>query len=156
MPNLTSNASTFRTGRYQYTGYLGTIPQTVVMSRAVNMATITYPVTQITFDNPYSGTGADTDVIEGMTVIVYSQNTSTVKGLLRVAAGGATATVLQVNEFSRGTLALADNDRFEVVNEYRLWDKLVAATANLDKDSRVSYVAQTDDYPPMANGGAAL
>lgn len=153
MPNMQSQAATFRGGRYRFTGHLGTIPHTVVFSRAVNMASITYPLLSITFDDAYSGTGAYTDVKEDMLVRVYDQNTSTLKGVLRVAAGGSTSTVLQVNEFSKGWLDLRDNDRFEVVEAWHIWDKLVSATEDFDKDSRIAYVAQNDDYVPVANGG---
>lgn len=155
MPNLQSQATTFRGSRFSFTGYIGTIPQTTVFSRAVNMATITYPVTSITFDDAYSGTGAFTDVVEGMTILVRDGNTSTLKGLLRVATGGASSTVIQVNEFSKGTLHLEDNDRFDVIDEYRIWDKLVAANEDFDKDSRTTYTDQTDNFPPIANGGGA-
>lgn len=156
MPNLQSHASTFRAGRYTYTGYVGFVPPTVVFSRAVNMASI--PADQImaiTFDDAYSGVGDYTDVREDMTVLVYHQNTSTLKGRLRVAAGAASSTVLQVNEFSPGTLQLADNDRIDVVEEWRIWDKLVEASAQFRKDSRITFVDQTDDYKPVANGGGA-
>lgn len=153
MPNLQAQASTFRANQYHYTGYLGTIPQTVIFSRAVNMATITYPVTAITFDNAYSGTGAFGDVKEDQEIIVYSQNTSTVKGRLRVAAGGASSTVLQVNEFAQGYLDLKDNDRFEILSYWSIWDKLLEASKNFRKDSRITYSDQGSNPNPVANGG---
>ncbi len=155
MPDLTAQATTFRSGRFSFTGHIGTIPQTVIFSRAVNMATISYPATTITFDDAYSGAGAYTDVVEGMTVLVYDGDTTTLKGMLRVATGGASSTVLQVNEFSQGSLHLEDNDRFDVLGEYRIWDKLVAANEAFDKDSRTTYSDQTDNYAPVANGGGA-
>ena len=136
-------------------GYLSTIDEAIVLSRAVNMATITYPVTEITFDNPYSGIGSTADVRDGMEVIVYSQNTSTVKGRLRVAPGAASATVLQVNEFSEGVLALSDNDRFEVVYSFRIRQRLVADNADFDRDSRVAYTDQNKLIPPICNSGGA-
>lgn len=152
MPNLSAQASLFR-GGYEYDGYLSTPAETVVISRAVNMPTITYPVTAITFDNPYSGSGSHTSVVEGMEVIVYSQNTATVKGRLRVAAGGASSTVLQVNEFSANRIVLADNDRIEVVNSFRLRDKLVAANINFNKDSRIAYTTQNEVVAPVVCSG---
>ena len=156
MPDVTAQASTFRSrAGYHYNAHLAVVPQTAVMDRAVNMASITYPVTTITFDDQYTGAGAYTDIKEGMTVIVYNGNSSTVKGYLRVATGGASSTVLQVNEFSQAYLNLADNDKFAVLDHYLMWDLLVAANAALDKDSRVTYSAQLDDMNPVANGGGA-
>lgn len=152
MPDMSANAALFR-GPHRYTGYLSVPQETVVMSRAVNMATITYPLMAITFDNAYSGVGAYTDVKEGMEVIVYSGNTSTIKGRLRVAAGGATATVLQVNEFSESRIDIDDNDKFEVVRSYRVRDKLVGATKDFKKDSRVTYTNQTALVKPLPRSG---
>lgn len=153
MPALSGNAATYRAGRYFSQAYLGTLPQTLIFSRAVNMASITYPVTTITYDNAYAGTGVFGSVKEGMTVIVYSGNTSTVKGYGRVATGAASSTVLQVNEFSKGVINLADNDRFDIYETYSIWDKLVSASAALNKDSRTAYVAQGSNPPPIANAG---
>ena len=151
MPEVSSKAGQ----HYGFTSHLGVLPQTVIFSRAVNMTIDTddYPLTSITFDNAYSGTGAFGDVLEDMTILVYDGNTSTLKGRLRVAAGASAAAVIQVNEFSRGTLDLADNDRFDVVDEYRIWDKLIEAAAAFRKDSRITYTDQTDAYRPTANGG---
>lgn len=156
MPDLSASASVFRarTG-YHFNAHLAVVPQTAIFDRAVNMATITYPVTAITFDDAYSGAGDYTDIKEGMTVVVYNGNSSTVKGYLRVATGAASSTVLQVNEFSRAYLDLTDDDKFAVLDHYLMWDLLVAANATLDKDSRVTYSAQLDDMNPVANGGGA-
>ena len=157
MPDLTSQAATFRGGRYSFTGFLGILPQTVVFARAVNqtIADTDYPLLSLTYDDPDTDTGAFGDVTAGMLVKVYDQATATVKGYLRVADGAASSTVLQVNEFSKGTLDIVDNDRFEVLDSFLLFDKLVAATADFEKDSRITYTDQTDNYPPVANGGGA-
>lgn len=157
MLDLSGQAALFRAGNYDYTGYLGSPPQTVVFSRAINMASIPADqITSITFDDAYSGAGAYTDVRPDMTILVYDGNSSRLKGRLRVAVGGASSTVLQVNEVSPGTIQLADNDRFDVVEETRVWDKLVEASTLFRKDSRLTYVAQTGDYPPVANGGGMV
>lgn len=154
MPDLTSTAATFRGGRYRYTGFISTVPQTVIFSRAVNMASISYPLKAITYDDPYSGVGAFGDVLEDLTVIVYSGNTTTEKGRLRVASGAASSTVLQVSEFAKGVIDLADNDRFDVVKEWRVWDRLVEAAAALRKDSRLTYTDQgSNPGPVVASGG---
>lgn len=153
MTSLSPYASYFRDSEYDYTGYLGTIPETPVFSRAVNMASITYPVKVITYDNAYSGTGSSSAVKEDMEIVVYSGNTNVVKGRLRVAAGGADATTIQVNEFAQGYLDLSDNDRFEVLESWRIHDKLVEASKNFRKDSRVNYSTQGSDPNPVANLG---
>lgn len=153
MPDLSSNAATFRQGNHRYKGWLAVFPRALVMSRAVNMASITYPVKTITFDNPYGGSGVYTSVVFGQTVQIYDGNTDTLKGTLRVAIGGSSSTVLQVNEFSRGTLDLADNDRIEVYAEFRIWDELVSATASFLKDSRLAYSDQNANPPPVCNSG---
>jgi hypothetical protein len=155
MPNLQSQSAIFRRGGYQFTGYIGTIPETVVMSRAINQASFTYPVKSLTFDNPYSGAGSHTDVKVDQDIIVYDQNTDTIKGRLRVAFGGTTSSVIQVNEVARGVIDFADNDRFEVVEVYRIWDKLVAANATFDKDSRDTYGDEGSNPPPVSNPGGA-
>lgn len=153
-PNLQAQATTFRTTPYHYTGWLVTPTPTVVFSRAVNMATISYPRKTITFDNPYSGTGATGDVLEDMDIFVYDGNTAFLKGTLRVAAGAASGSTLQVNEFSRGWLDLSDNDRIDVVRRWSIRDKPVSDTAAFLKDSRIASVAQTKDkWPPIANMG---
>lgn len=153
MPDLTASAATLRAGGYHYRGYVSIVPQTVVFSRAVNMASITYPLTALTYDNPYGGGGAFGDVAEGMTIRVYDQNQTDVKHILRVAAGGADATTIQINEISGGTLNISDNDRFDVINEFRIWDKLVAANATLDKDTRIAFTDQGAKQAPIVNSG---
>lgn len=153
MPNLQPYAGTLRGGQYAYTGFLGFVPQTVVFTALVNMSAFTYPLKTITFDTVT--VGAYTAIKQDMTVLVYHQGTTTLKGRLRVAAGASSSTVLQVNEFAKGTLDLRDNDTLVVVSEYRIWDKLVEAAAAFRKDSRITFTNQTDDYKPVANGGGA-
>lgn len=154
MADVSSQATLLRGGRFRFTGRLNTIPRTVKFSRFVNMASVPNPLFAITFDG--SGTGAYTDVRVGMTVVVYHQNTDTVKGFLRVAYGGSTSTVLQVNEVSKGTVDVRDNDRFEVIEEWDIWDVLVSASATFDKDSRRAYVDEGVTPPPVANSGGPV
>jgi hypothetical protein len=156
LPDLSSQLSTIRADGYSYSGFLSTPPEVVVFSRAVNMASITYPCRSITFDNPYSGTGTTAAVLENMEILVYSGNTSTLKGRLRVAAGGTSATVIQVNEFSRGHIDLADNDRFDVVRNWRVHEMLVEASSTFRKDSRITYSDQLANPAPLAIGGGPV
>lgn len=139
-------------GSHRYAGYLSTPQETVVFSRAINQVVL-YPSLALTYDNPYSGVGAYTDVVEGMEIVVYSGNTSTIKGRLRVAAGGATATTIQINEVSANRIPMADNDRFEVLRSFRLRDKLVGASETFPKDSRVEYADQNSIVAPLVQSG---
>lgn len=150
MPNLQTQAAWFRTLNYHWTGFLGTIPQTVIYTAFVNMPAITYPVKAITFDG---GVGTFANVKDGMEVLVYHQNTSTLKGRLRAILDGSSVGLLQVNEFSQGYLDLADNDRIEVVEDWRIHDKLIEASKNFRKDSRITYTDQGANPNPVANGG---
>jgi hypothetical protein len=157
MPALSGNAATFRSHAHtQAVGHLSFVPRVVAFSRGINQASFSYPITQLTYDNPYSGAGAYTDIEVGQTIILYSGNTSTVKALLRVAYGGATSTVIQVNEVSRGVADFADNDRFDVVNEYDLLDVLVGATSTFPKDSRRAIVDEQTKPNPICNSGGPV
>jgi len=151
MPNLDAFSSIFDNEAYRYAAHLGTLPEVIRFSRFVNMATVPDSLTVITFDG--SGIGAYTDVREGLTLRVFHQNTSTVKGILRVAAGGATTNTIQVNEVAKQTVDVRDNDRFEVVDEYRVWDVLVSATSLFLKDSRITYTDQLEELAPIATAG---
>jgi len=153
MPSISANATTFRAGNYTYTGYLSSAKQTVVFARAVNQGTIGYPVQELTYDDPDGGVGAFSDVREGMTIRFFDGNSTRLKGVARVAVGGADATTIQINESSLGNLRVANNDRFDVVDEYRIWDTLVSNDGNFNKDSREAYTDQTDNYAPVAIGG---
>lgn len=153
---MNADAPTIRSGAYRFRGWLGVITHRVVWSRAVNMAYGIYPLQAITYDDAYSGTGSDSDVLPGMTVIVRAGNTSRIKGLLRVAEGGANGTTLQVSEHGRGVVQISDDDRLDVIDEYRIADMLVGATDTLPRDSRIEYTDQTDDYPPLANANGAF
>lgn len=153
----TVQSTVLRNGKYALVGgYLSVVPKTVVFSRAVNMATIGDQLTAITYDDAYTGVGSYTDVIEDAEIVVYDGNTDTVKGRLRVAYGGATSTVIQVKEVSKGELEVADNDRFEVWDEYRLRAKLVGATDTFPKDSRREYVDEGEDPAPNVICGGAI
>jgi hypothetical protein len=151
MPDLTGQAATFRAGKYAYTGYLAIIPQTVVCAATVD-STPTFPAMSLTI----TVTAGDiADVERGMTVRVESA-AGAFKGLLRVASTGTlNATTLPINEVAAGTVNIAGTDVLKIVSEWRIWDKLVSATAALNKDSRLAYTDQLADPPPVANAGGA-
>lgn len=151
MPNLTSSAATLRGGGYSYKGYLAVVPQTIVCTAQVT-TTPSFPALSLAI-NVTAGNIAD--VRRGMTVRVETVG-GVFKGLLRVASAGTlNATTLPVNEVAAGTVNVAANDVLKIAAEYRIWDKLVSATAALNKDSRIAYSAQLSDPPPVANAGGA-
>lgn len=123
MPNLQSQATTFRASGYRYTGYIGTIPETIVYTALVNQASFTYPLKTINIDN---GVGTFGNVKEDMEVKIYSQSTTTVKGRLRVASGVGTSSTLQINEIAQAYIDIADNDKIEILESWRIHDKLVS------------------------------
>ena len=90
-----------------------------VFERRVNQASFTYPLAQITYDDPDGGAGAYTDVQPNMTIGVYS-SADAFKGFLRVRTA-PTASVLYINEVSAGDLEFADDDKLVVYDDYRLW-----------------------------------
>lgn len=151
MPNLTSQASTFRRGGYTSTGYISTIPQTVVLAGTVS-AVPAYPALAIAYTLDSGSAGA---ALGDMTVNCYSSS-GTKKATLRIATGAtSTSTSLKVNEFAQGVYDVAVGDTFEVVREWRIWDRLVAASSTLDKDSRIAYSDQNANQNPVANSGGA-
>jgi hypothetical protein len=151
MPNLTSAAATLRSSRFSFSGYLSVPPQTVAL-RGTLSATPTFPATTLAYTNV---SGSHTNVTAGMTVRVLSSGV--LKGLLRIASSGTIgAASLPVNEFSANTCNAASGDTIEVIqNDRRIWDKLVSATAALNKDSRIAYSDQGANPPPVVCSGGA-
>ncbi len=147
MPDLT--AAPLRAGQYTYRGYVSTPPQTVVLAGTLS-ATPTYPTLTLAYT---VDSGVEADVKDDMTVVLFASDGTTIKGVLRVAAGGAVSGTLQIAELSAGTADMASGDKFEVRDTYLIWDKLVAANDAFDKDSRTAYTDQGSVLPPFANSG---
>lgn len=149
MPDLTSNAATLRRGGFNFTGYLSTIPQTVVLAGTVT-AVPTYPALAIAYTLTGGSAG---DVYQDMTVRFYSSG-GTFKGMLRIASGATTtSSSLKVNEFAAGVYDVQIGDTFEVIDEFRILDRLVSATSALNKDSRITYSDQLSNQVPVCNSG---
>ena len=149
MPNLTSIASTLRSGGFSFTGFLATIPRTVVLEGTVS-AVPSYPALQISYT---LDDGSTSDVTQDMTVEFFS-STGVFKSSLRIASGqSVTSVVLPVNEFSAGVYDVAAGDTFKVYDEYRIKDRLVSATAALNKDSRIALTDQLSNQAPVCNSG---
>jgi hypothetical protein len=151
MPNLTSQATTFRRGGYAYTGFLSVIPQTVILTGTVTV-TPTFPTLNIAYS---TDTGSSANVATGMTVILKTSS-GVQKALLRVATGGTiSSTNMPVNEVAQGVADIVSGDKITVVSEWRIWDKLSAASATLDRDSRIAYSDQGSNPNPVCNSGGA-
>ena len=129
------------------------IKPVIIFERRLNMASVTYPVAALTYDNPDGKPGVYTDVQPDMTIGVYS-SASVFKGFCRVRKA-ATATLLYINETSPGDITFADNDKLIVYDDYRLWSKVPRMTASqvFYKDYDLAYSDQGDKLRPVANAG---
>lgn len=144
MPALT--LSTIRQP-YSYQGWLTVVPEPVVMTGTLS-ATPSFPALTLAYT---VASGSHAAIETGMEVVISSSGT--VKGRLRVAPGTISATSLPVNEFDAGRLNAAAGDTITVLRSWRLRDRLVAANAAFDRDSRVTYASQNELIAPVANAG---
>lgn len=149
MPNLTGQASAFRAGDYRYTGYLSTVPMVEVFRGEVS-GSPNFPLLGITFVNSV-GTAANVQV--DMHVVVFQGSTTRIKGTTRVGPGAVSGSILNIAELSRGVIDLQSGDIFRVYDAYRIRDKLVSATIDLNKDSRIAVSDFPSNPPPVANAG---
>lgn len=153
MPVLTSQATTFRTSRHTYRAYLSYLPRTTVLECSINGTpafSTTGSIQTITVDGVTSGAVAN--VREGQTIEILT-SAGVFKGRARIATGGGSGSTIQIAELSAGTINITDNDLVKVYEEFRIWDRLVSATAALNKDSRTTYSDQGSNPPPVANCG---
>src|SRR5690606_10004892 len=110
MPVLTSQATTFRTSRYQYRAYLSYLPRTTVLECSINGTpafSTTGSIQTITVDGVTSGAVAN--VREGMTIEIQT-SAGVFKGRARIATGGGSGSTIQIAELSAGTINITDND----------------------------------------------
>lgn len=155
MPDLTALATTFRAGRFRYKLYLSYLPYTQVLAASIN-GTPNYSsgsIQTITVDTITAGSVAA--CLAGQTVEILT-SAGVHKGYTRVAHGGGSGAVVQIAELSAGTINIADNDLVRVYQDYRIWDKLVSATAALNKDSRITYSDQGSNPNPIVNSGGPV
>lgn len=155
MPAL-SDPTTWRKS-HSARGYLFVLKPTVVFQAQINMATVTYPLTSLTFDNVT--TGAYTDIQPGMTLIIGSSAGASDLGRQRVRAA-ATSSVIPIGRTPKGVfwgeLNVSDNVYITVLELYEVWAKIPFIT-----DAGVSFKDQTAfsasiAEPPVANGGCAV
>lgn len=146
MPTLTKTLLT--PDAHQAIAYLSWPGETTVFSRDVNMASITYPCTALTYDG--TGTGVIGDVEPDMEVLI--KRSGVLVGRLRVRGSGHTSTVLNVGEFARGEVPIADNDRIEVVRAWRIRTRLPKADSTFAPD-QTAYTDQNSNPGPVCNSG---
>jgi hypothetical protein len=147
MPDLSAHLPTFLRGGFSMHGYISTITEVSVMEGTVT-ADAADQATTLSFTLT---SGSAASVVAGMEVVILTSG-SVFKGRLRVADGGSTSTVLQVNEFSPGRLKVVTGDKLKVMRSFRLRDLLVAQTT-FNKDTRIAYSNQNALIKPIANTG---
>src|SRR5690606_29996112 len=97
--------------------------------------------------------GASANILPNLEVGVFSSGGG-VKGRLRVATGGTISdSKLPINEISAGTVNVQATDVLIVRAELRIRNKLVAANATFDVDSRITMTTENDAPPPVVNSG---
>lgn len=139
-----ANIATIRS-RHEVYLYASVAPEVEILRGTIS-GTYTDSVTSVTYANV---SGSHTAVSEDMEAEIFDSG-GTSKGRLRVAPGGATSTVVQVEEVSQGRVEIVSGDQIRVYRSWRLRSRLVASSETFDKDSRVAYGDQTDLYAPVA------
>jgi len=133
----------------------------VVFAARVNMASATYPLDEIVYDTVT--TGAYTDILPGMTVLLGSSAGADDYGRQRVRAA-CTSTKVYVGRSSQGTrdgeLTVTDNAYITVLNLFQVWAKIpfidTADNNKIYKDSEIAAAGNVADPPPIANGGVGF
>lgn len=130
MPALGS-PSTWRTHPQSHRGYLFIDKPAIVFKALVNMATITFPLREITFDTV--ATGSYSDIKEGMTLLLGSTEGDDDLGRTAVRVG-ATSDTIFIGQTSRGThdgeLDVVDDAYITIVDDHRVWAKIPRIQAN--------------------------
>ena len=122
-----------------------------VASRRINQATFTYPVSELTFDNPDSDPGDMGDVEAGMMITFRDGTSGVVKGSGRVrSVAGA---ILHIHPVGQGDVSFLENDYIDIYDMYQPYALIpyISPDGTLYKDFDVAYGDQTDAFPPVAN-----
>lgn len=154
MPLLSgSELTAWRTHPQVVEMYCYILNPTVLASRRINMASITYPITVLTFDNPDADGGDPTDALAGETIRVRDGSTDEHKGFVRLRSFPSGSTV-KIGVTSQGEVDFKDNDILEFLDERRMWSKQPSADAsgNPLKDGDITFSAAIAQ-PPVANAG---
>lgn len=154
MPSQISNASAIRSSGWSVRAYASFITGGTPVATGTLTTGPTYPMGGV---SPFLATtyvtGAYTDVERGMEVVFYDAGSGKFKGRTRVRfSGGLTAVALPVREFSQASLNLSAGDVFQIYDEFRLHDKLVAALADFPPDM-LFFTDEGSNPPPLACSG---
>lgn len=154
---LTGDALThWRTHPQRVRGYVGIWEPARLVRRRINQVGFTYPVAQLTFDNPDADPGDTGDLEPGMLIVFRDSASEAVKGHGRVrkAVSGAT---LYIAPTGRGDVEFANDDIIDVYDMFVPWAHIpyISPAGVIYKDYDVAYSGQTDDFPPVANAGPA-
>lgn len=137
-------------------GFVVVFPQDRVVSRRVNQSSFSYPLHQLTFDNPDSDPGSVDDVEVGMLIEFLDGTTGVSKGLSRVRKS-ISGSSLFIAPIGRGDYDAADNDIINIYDNYVPFSHIpyISSTGVLYKDYNEAYTDQTKNFPPVANAGPA-
>jgi hypothetical protein len=132
----------------------------VALRARVNMATVTYPLDQITFDSITAGAAANVE--PGMTMLLGSAPELDDRGRQRVR-NPISGSVVDVGRSSLGTLdgelTVIDDSYITILHDYRVWAKIPFFDEDgepfKDSDIGVGPIGNTlvDYPPPKANAG---
>lgn len=136
--------------------YLHT-PEAVFKAR-VNMASVTYPVSQIAFDNVTLGTSG---VLEfGMTMLLGTSEGADDLGRQRirdVVVGSNIQIPFTSQGVEDGQLDVQDNAYITVLLDFRLWAKIPTFDVENAQDKKDGWISVgnklTTEIPPVANAG---
>ncbi len=132
-------------------GYLRVYKPPVVFAASVNQTAFVYPLASLTFDTVT--TGAYTDVVVGQ-LVKFMDASGNFKQWGRVRAT-PTSSILYIGHVSDGELSLADNDTFEVLNDFRPFSRIptISQSGVEKKDYNLAWTDETNKIPPKCNGG---
>lgn len=152
MPDNSSNRATIRASRHSIRAYASFIVPAVLVSGTVS-GTPTFPGNNNVVNVTYA-VGAHTDVAFGMEVAFFDTATGAFKARthIRYGASPADANNIFVREFAQATMNLVAGDTFRIYDEFRVHDKLVAATTAFPPDFRF-LTTENDEPEPVVNSG---
>lgn len=154
MPALSpSQETTWRT-RHEVRQYVYISRPATVFAARIDMASVSYPLTSITFDTVTTGTY--TDIEPGMTLLLGSSAGASDYGIQRVRSA-ATSSTIPVGRTSQGTrvgeLTIVNDAYITVLNERRVWSKIPYIAQNGTQYKDELTFSSSTSQPPVANAG---
>lgn len=157
MPDNSANRAAMRAAGHSIRAYASFIAPDPIATGTI-LTTPAYPSGGSSpFINVTYVTGAYTDVLEGMEMVISDTATGAFKARTHVrygVAGSIVANSIPVREYSQASLNIAVGDTFKIYAEWRMHDKLAAAVNDFPPDFRFYADADAGDEPePVANSG---